>query len=260
MEKGTRIHYFVSIVTAVLFAILGISLAITASVIYFTGDEQPYTRESVAEGLKYVIAPAVLTFASIVASAVLKLIYPENKEKIKPLYDEERSLIRQSERLREKNPEALSDITIVSEREYRKRIRITLYAVLSALGILALIISLISKYDLDSINQSVIKVVSVVFSLALVAGAVSYIFGKLSIESMRRENEAVKELLKSTKKSISAEKNIENNDKNGLYINIARASIAVLAVVFIIIGIFNGGMSDVLGKAVRICTECIGLG
>ena len=28
----------------------------------------------------------------------------------------------------------------------------------------------------------------------------------------------------------------------------------------ILLGILNGGMADVLGKAIRICTECIGLG
>ena len=32
------------------------------------------------------------------------------------------------------------------------------------------------------------------------------------------------------------------------------------AIVFIIIGIYNGGMADVLNKAIKICTECIGLG
>ena len=26
------------------------------------------------------------------------------------------------------------------------------------------------------------------------------------------------------------------------------------------LGVLNGGMADVLGKAIRICTECIGLG
>ena len=40
----------------------------------------------------------------------------------------------------------------------------------------------------------------------------------------------------------------------------ARLTILVLAVTFIIIGAFNGGMADVLRKAVNICTECIGLG
>ena len=44
---------------------------------------------------------------------------------------------------------------------------------------------------------------------------------------------------------------------------IKRAScliVLAVAVIFVVVGIFNGGMDDVLGKAVKICTECIGLG
>ena len=32
------------------------------------------------------------------------------------------------------------------------------------------------------------------------------------------------------------------------------------AIGFIIAGVLNGGMEDVLNKAINICTECIGLG
>ena len=39
-----------------------------------------------------------------------------------------------------------------------------------------------------------------------------------------------------------------------------KGAVLAASVAFIIVGIVNGGMSDVLGKAVRICTECIGLG
>ncbi|MBO5776665.1 MAG: thioredoxin [Clostridia bacterium] len=41
---------------------------------------------------------------------------------------------------------------------------------------------------------------------------------------------------------------------------VTRIIVAVVAVTFIALGAVNGGMADVLGKAVRICTECIGLG
>ncbi|MBQ8302391.1 MAG: thioredoxin [Clostridia bacterium] len=33
-----------------------------------------------------------------------------------------------------------------------------------------------------------------------------------------------------------------------------------ISLVLVVLGIFNGGVADVLGKAVKICTECIGLG
>jgi hypothetical protein len=39
-----------------------------------------------------------------------------------------------------------------------------------------------------------------------------------------------------------------------------RIALVGCAVVFIILGVANGGMSDVLNKAIKICTECIGLG
>ena len=39
-----------------------------------------------------------------------------------------------------------------------------------------------------------------------------------------------------------------------------RLAVLILAIVFIFVGIFNGSMSDVLIKASKICTECIGLG
>ena len=40
----------------------------------------------------------------------------------------------------------------------------------------------------------------------------------------------------------------------------ARLFLLLTAIVFIILGVFNGGMHDVLVKATNICTECIGLG
>ena len=42
--------------------------------------------------------------------------------------------------------------------------------------------------------------------------------------------------------------------------NIARAALYAAAVAMLVAGVLNGGMRDVLVKAVNICTECIGLG
>ena len=49
----------------------------------------------------------------------------------------------------------------------------------------------------------------------------------------------------------------ENREPIILGVRIALVGCAVL---FIILGVTNGGMSDVLNKAIKICTECIGLG
>lgn len=42
--------------------------------------------------------------------------------------------------------------------------------------------------------------------------------------------------------------------------NALRGVIIALAVLLIVLGIANGGLWDVLVKAINICTECIGLG
>ena len=42
--------------------------------------------------------------------------------------------------------------------------------------------------------------------------------------------------------------------------NPLRAALIFLAAVLILLGITNGGLWDVLVKAINICTECIGLG
>lgn len=72
-----------------------------------------------------------------------------------------------------------------------------------------------------------------------------------------------KSILKETELAKTAEK---SNDPaapapdHRKAVNALRVIVLAAAVTFIVIGIFNGSMTDVLNKAIRICTECIGLG
>ncbi len=50
------------------------------------------------------------------------------------------------------------------------------------------------------------------------------------------------------------------SSRNSRVIGFLRLFILSLGIVFVVIGISNGGMRDVFAKAVAICTECIGLG
>ena len=58
-------------------------------------------------------------------------------------------------------------------------------------------------------------------------------------------------------KTKSPQKTARSNERITLF---SRVAIGVVAVVLIVWGIANGGMADVLGKAINICTQCIGLG
>ena len=51
-----------------------------------------------------------------------------------------------------------------------------------------------------------------------------------------------------------------NGEERARKLKTARIAVFAVAVVFVIAGIMNGSMEDMLIKAVNICTECIGLG
>ena len=88
------------------------------------------------------------------------------------------------------------------------------------------------------------KVTRIVILFKRIGKELKKIIHPRSVEVIKTEGKVTKEELK------------ENNI--GKYI--AQGAILIIAVVFIVIGVANGGAADVLQKAVNICRECIGIG
>ena len=61
-------------------------------------------------------------------------------------------------------------------------------------------------------------------------------------------------------KEKASKKDAKREKRENIAVWIARGVLACVAVTFIIIGIYNGGMTDIFEKARNICTQCIGLG
>ena len=59
---------------------------------------------------------------------------------------------------------------------------------------------------------------------------------------------------------IDIKKNRAEEGISGSMANVIRVFLLAAALMFIIVGILNGSLQDVLIKATKICTECIGLG
>ena len=80
----------------------------------------------------------------------------------------------------------------------------------------------------------------------------------LQEKSMIRETEAAQARRREEKETggQAEPKPIPASGKSGLL----QIALIAAAIVFIVMGIFNGGARDVLYKAAKICTECIGLG
>ena len=84
-------------------------------------------------------------------------------------------------------------------------------------------------------------------------------FLEIRVQFQPAQTELVKTILANQGKPLPAPKKIVSPENTRLTLGI-RIGIAVVAVALIIAGIANGGMADVLAKAINICTECIGLG
>ncbi len=83
----------------------------------------------------------------------------------------------------------------------------------------------------------------------------------LEEKSMLREIEAAKEQINAEKASgTQPEAKKEGKKAPPRRTRLLRAALLILAAALIIAGAFNGSAKDVFGKAVKICTECVGLG
>ena len=104
----------------------------------------------------------------------------------------------------------------------------------------------------QAINMSIHLLPWVIISFISLIGLTLY-----EEYSAKKSIEHIKYIIKTNGKK--KEEKYHDNTSN-LVVNVARVSILVISIVLIIVGLFDGGVDDVLQKAINICTECIGLG
>jgi hypothetical protein len=90
---------------------------------------------------------------------------------------------------------------------------------------------------------------------SILSGVLLFVLSVIERRSAVREIEWTKVALSESKKSDEKFVEVDNNK-----IKIARLVLLGVACALIIIGLTQNGFYDVLQKAIRICTECIGLG
>ena len=61
-----KLGKIISLVTSIFIVATGIALIVCAAHLFFTGGDNPYSRESVGKYLTYLIAPAALTIALVI--------------------------------------------------------------------------------------------------------------------------------------------------------------------------------------------------
>lgn len=264
MSKETRklIHMIYGIALSIVIVIVGIRFILGCYHIYTTGKAaggQIYSRAAVAEAFGPMALATYLCLALVIGSFILHLALPVEKKKVIP--EKNRQLI--LSRLQAKTD--LAQVEPQLQGSIQRQAKNRLLHILISAGLLLVGSTVFMAYVCrpsiwPAISQVTSTMVESVFALlmclALPAGYTIFT-AYFCRKSLDKEIELMKE---AAKLAPSQNKLAAAAPKKELGILIARYSMMAIAIVCIVYGFANDGVADVIGKAAKICTECVGLG
>ena len=247
------------IATSIFLSLLGVAFIVCFAHLFFTGGSTPYSRERVTDYLTVLLIPSIITVLLIIGGFVYDALTNAKKDnsvgrtnlEILGGYSKRVDIDALSQSARE---------SVIKERDRRE-----LFAWLAGDATLLFIVGAVlyfrfcTNFSVENLNADVVSALSGLLPLLIGSIAVHVPKAYLTEQSAKRELQILKDEVKGGVKLAKVEPVAETKCEK-LTILIARIAIICVGVLFIILGIFNGGMADVLAKAVKICTECIGLG
>ena len=241
--------------------VLGVLTVLACYNIYISGDS-PFTRESVGRALLSLLVPALLTLVSIVGGFVTARIFPAPTKKEGSAVSDATLLARLSAKC-DLTADAERADKIRRERTLRRILRVVTVALAVGATAVALLLGLDPGRYTEDLNGSVLRLFVTLLLCYFPALISACVWQIVEPSSLRRELAHLRALPRAEKKQEEGKKGalltfLRQNEKPVLLgVRIALIGAAAL---YITLGVLNGGMSDVLQKAIKICTECIGLG
>ena len=262
-DKNKKLIYMIyGIIQSVLLVVCGVCLMIACLSIY-DGGKGTFSREAVAVQFQRFMIPIILCLVGLVAGMVLSLILPRHASKVKGQMNPSDSIRRIESRM---DPAGCPP-QLLRARKNEKHLRLVLRLLASVVCVVVAVPCAIHLFDLsnfDDIGKGLTEDILAAMMLVLPAAAVglsAWVVVTLACHySFKRELEIVKAMIKASPNQEKSTPAQVNDRRERMILLAVRGTVLVVAVVFIVLGIFNNGMNDVLEKAIRICTECIGLG
>lgn len=250
LRAGRILAWLLSAATLLLAA----QLMVQCADIYFTGTSPAnltpggvlissvYSRENIAEHFSRMAWSVWLWLALLVA--VLAVGRPKDTAALRAPTENRLAILR-------RRVEATQEMR-GEQKKRRQIILICAAACAVCAAAMALYMMNLQNFASRDLEQTVGRMVIHTAPWAVAALAVIAISEILCARSMEREIA----LAQRAEKRPPAPKKTENERA----MRILRAALYAAALVMLVAGVMNGGMRDVLVKAVNICTECIGLG
>lgn len=252
--------------------VIGILYIVSAADIYYSGaggTADIYSRELVADRLYLLLVPSVLWIAAVIAGFVLSVLFPMRE--IIPKTDRHTVL----KKLRRRMPAGEGEEFLAERDRFRRAegVRFAVWCLCAAVWLLAAVMSAVylfntAHFPAADINGEVLSMLCGI--LPYIGAAFAVCCGALVFETFycREQLKRMKNLLllgrgAPTEAPSPAQKTLgcvraALASENAVVA--ARLVLLALGVLLFVLGLFNGGIEDVLRKAVMICTECIGLG
>lgn len=288
MEKSEKFRLIYSIFLGVFTVAVGIAIICVAADIYYSGKgtDVIYSRAIVGKRLTELAIPLIFLIAAIIFGTIFPLY------KVKANRPPEHTL----KKLKDRIPQSSagdSDEFYAAQAAYKKATVIRLVAWLAAIAVALTCAIVVLCYLLDTANfenedytqdifalvKNILPWLAAGFAAAIAATVVSGVFADRQVyaaktmikrgdKSAQKQAPEPKFITKTKEvaakpafawigKSVAAAKKVMAKPA---FLWAVRGCIFVPAVVFIVLGILNGGANDVLVKAINICQECIGLG
>ena len=267
----SRVYLIYGITLSVMLVVLGVLFICSCYSIYKSGSS-PFTRESIGEAFSRIAIPTYLTVAVVIGGGVLSIVMPKEEAGLVGLRSSRTVLSKLSEKLNFDKLDAELKAKIEKERRLR-HVLDNINVALLTFSAIAPLFYVLNPANFPAVSGEFNAEIShgMLVYLAFLAPLAIYeiVYVVLFDRSCKREAELCKAGIKAAGVAnfehethdclmCRATSYLKKN-KKPILLGI-RIALVCYALIFIALGIANGGMADVLNKAVNICTECIGLG
>lgn len=267
-KKEKFLRYFPR-ATAAALVVLGALYAIGVYHLYLTGGDTPFSRESVGSYLTVLAIPSAITVIMLVINAVLeKRFEKKGDDKYDGIAAADFKLEARLERLCAQFDFDNAPTDIKERIKYqhkREKNALTVAITVTVITVIysAAVVFNTARYTVENVNSDIAGAMLPTLLCTAITLGVWSVWSIIRTKSRQEVVFAIKDAIRENKALYLK---TERKERTVSFIhsdtakNILRALLITAAAVLIALGIMNGGMADVLAKAIKICTECIGLG
>ena len=261
-KARVRIRLIYGVLTSVVLILLGAAFIISCYSIYEMGGS-PFTRETVGKALSGLLAPIIAAVVLVIGGFVISACLPVKDAPVRASVSRTVVLDRLSAKRDTESLDPDSKRALARTRVTKRAFLVTSAVVTIVCSVFAFIYILNLGNYTDELNASVIRctvAVAVSLSPAIAISALRLIADPILTEKeiALLTSAPKREANNSECRQCKIRTFVSRNERE--IILGSQIAFVLLAVVYITLGVLNGGMNDVLQKAIKICTECIGLG